>query len=184
MELKKFNPWNWVSHEEGPGFGGKLTVRTPAGGSTNPMMQLHREIDRVFDEAFRGFGMPSIFGEGFPALEKGALLKPQVDISADDKKYTITVEVPGVEKDAVELELSKNSLIIKGEKKQEEETKDKEFYRVERSYGQFQRVLALPDDAIKENIDASFKDGVLTVTIPRKEQPKPEVKHIEIKKAE
>jgi len=186
MELKHFNPWNWVTHEDQPGFGGRLAIRKP--GTTqqqgNSMMQLHREIDRLFDEAFRGFGMPSLFGEGFSSLDKNALLRPQVDISADDNQYTVTVEVPGVERDDVELELSKDSLIIKGEKKQEKEDKDKQYYRVERSYGQFQRVLALPEDAIQDEIAASFKDGVLTVTIPRKAQPKSEVKHIEINKPE
>ncbi len=74
-------------------------------------------------------------------------------------------------------------LIIRGEKKQEKEQKDKNFYRTERSYGSFQRTLSLPEDAAKDIIDASFKNGVLTITCPRRAVAQTPAKRIEIKKA-
>ena len=74
-------------------------------------------------------------------------------------------------------------MIIKGEKNKEKEEQDKEFHRVERSYGKFERVLSLPEDAVQEDIKADFRNGILTVTIPRKEVSKAEVRYIHIKKA-
>jgi HSP20 family protein len=93
----------------------------------------------------------------------------------------VTVELPGVEENEVLLELEGDTLKIKGEKKQEKEEKGKDFYRVERSYGSFQRVLTLPDDADQANIGAKFSKGALTVSIPRKSTPKSEAKRIPIK---
>jgi len=87
------------------------------------------------------------------------------------------------EKD-VTLEIVNNTMTIRGEKKQEKEEKEKNYYRVERSYGSFQRVLSLPQDADQEDVKATFKNGVLTVTIPRKELPKSEAKRIDIKSGE
>lgn len=185
MELKKFNPWNWVRHEERSSGGGKpLSIWQSADqeGFLNPVVQLHRDMERLFDEAFRGFGLTSMRESPF-RLEKEDVLKPNVDIAADNKAYTITVEVPGIKENEVELDLANDALIIRGTKKREKEEQDKEYYRVERSYGQFERVLSLPEDAMQENINASFDNGILTVTIPRKALPKAEVKHIDIKKA-
>jgi HSP20 family protein len=81
------------------------------------------------------------------------------------------------------VELEDNTMIIRGEKNQEKEEKDKNYYRVERSYGSFQRVLSLPEDAAKDDIQATFKNGVLTIKIPRRAMPKANVKPIEVKKA-
>jgi HSP20 family protein len=74
-----------------------------------------------------------------------------------------------------------DTLKIKGEKKQQKEEKEKNYYRMERSYGSFQRILSLPEDADQDNIKASFKNGIMEITIPRKAAPKTEVKQIEIK---
>jgi HSP20 family protein len=86
------------------------------------------------------------------------------------------------EKD-VKLEIVNDTLTISGEKKQEKEEKEKNYYRMERSYGVFQRVLSLPEDADQDKIKATFKKGILTVTVPRKALPKSDVKQIEIKNA-
>ena len=98
------------------------------------------------------------------------------------KEYAISVEVPGVDEKDVKIELANNTLTIGGEKKQEKEEKEKNFYRVERSYGSFQRVLSLPEDADQEKIQATFKKGVLRITVPRKALPHAEAKQIEVKK--
>ncbi len=182
MELTKLNPWNWFKNEEEQ-TPSSLPVQRHS-PSVHPALQLHQEIDRLFDNAFRNFGFPSRgFESQLNGLSHSALLRPNVDIASSDKEYTITVEVPGVEEDNIKLELAGNTLTIKGEKKQESEQKDHNFYRVERSYGSFQRVLSLPDDVLPDAIEAQFNNGVLTISLPREVISKPEGKVIEIKKA-
>lgn len=190
MDFKKLAPWNWFKNEEddsGSSIPVKHTdsrVKYHQGGTTHPILQLQREMDRLFDEAFRGFGLSPFRAELFPPLAASGLLKPQVDIGANDQEYSITIEVPGVEEKDVKIEVADNIMTIRGEKKQEKEEKSKDYYRVERSYGSFQRDLSLPHDASQEDVKAKFKNGVLTITIPRKALPKSEVKQIEIKGAD
>jgi HSP20 family protein len=181
MDIKKLVPWNWFKKEE-EGTGGMVPVKRQnaieqGGASTHPLQQFHNELDRLFDQAFRGFSQPlfSQLGEN--------ILKPTLDLGATDKEYTITVEIPGVDEKDVKLEIVNDTLTISGEKKQEKEEKEKNYYRIERSYGVFQRVLSLPEDADQDKIKATFKKGILTVTVPRKALPKSDVKQIEIKNA-
>ncbi len=186
MDIKKIVPWDWFKDEEEAGRSAASTSGRRV-AAYSPLSPLHREIDRVFDDVFQGLGLPSIarVSSASPAMgsTKDLVLKPSVDITATNSEYTITAEVPGVSEDDVKLELADNTLTISGEKKFEAEKEDKDFYRVERSYGSFRRVITLPEDADRDNIDAKFKDGVLTVTLPRKAVSKPDVKVIDIKKA-
>jgi HSP20 family protein len=186
MDIKKWVPWNWFNKEEEDA--GKTVpvkhrgVHEQSGMLTSPLQQFHREIDRLFDEAFRGFGLAP-FGSDrqvLPHLGEG-MIKPTLDLGANDKEYTITVEIPGVDEKDVKLEIVNDTLAIRGEKKQETEEKEKNYYRMERSYGSFQRMLSLPEDADQDGVKAIFKNGVLTVTLPRKAVPKSHVKHIEVK---
>lgn len=185
MDISKLAPWNWFKKEEEQ-QGASLPVKrqdqpVPAQHS-HPLSQLHGEIDRLFEEAFRGFGIPSLWGgRMFPALTQTDWLKPTLDVGATDKEYTISVELPGVDQKDVQLEVVNDTLLIKGEKKQEKEEKDKDFYRIERSYGSFQRILSLPEDADQDNINAVYKNGVMKITLPRKAQTEKETKRIEIK---
>ncbi len=182
MELTKLNPWNWFKKEE-ESEAQRLPISRDRQAHA-PLAPLHQEIDRLFENVFRGFGLPSLGIENaLSGISQDMLLKPNMDITASDKEYAITVEVPGVEENNIKLELADNTLTIKGEKKQESEKKDKDVYRIERSYGSFQRVLSLPEDADHENIDAQFKNGVLTITVPRKVISKPKGKTIDIKHA-
>ena len=147
---------------------------------TGPLRDFHREVNRLFDRTFRDFGFSS-FDMDRPFLNiSSGMLKPVTDLAASDKEYTVTVEVPGAEKDDIRIEVANNIMTISGEKKQKKEEEQKDFYRQERYYGSFQRVLSLPEDADQDHIRASFKQGVLTVTMPRKDMPKPNVKEIEI----
>lgn len=188
MDLKKLAPWNWFKNEEESSV---VPVRRAAGqtlspehAALSPMIDLHREMNRIFDSAFRGFGLSPFGSELFTPLTASGQLKPQVDISATDKEYCITVEVPGVSEKDVNLEIAENVMTIRGEKKQEKEDKGESYYRMERSYGSFQRVLSLPEDAVPEDVNAIFKNGVLTIRMPRREIPNVEVKKIEIKSAD
>lgn len=183
MDLKKLAPWNWFKKEEEDA--GHVPVKRgelsrPTGGS--PFGQLQREIDRLFDSFFRGFALSPLSHNGLltAPLAEG-ILRPTLDVSADDKDYTISIEVPGINQKDVHVEIVGNTMTIKGEKKQEKEEKSKNYYRMERSYGSFQRILSLPEDADQENIKATFKNGILTINIARTGLPHSEVKQIEIK---
>ncbi|MCK9296268.1 MAG: Hsp20/alpha crystallin family protein [Desulfobulbaceae bacterium] len=186
MDFKKLAPWNWFKKEEEES-GSTVPVRhhaphPPADRLPGPFVQLQREMDRLFADFFTGFGSAPFRYEGFfPGPLTSGLLKPTLDIGANDREYTISVEVPGVDQKDVKIEITNNTLTIRGEKRQETEEKEKNFYRMERSYGSFQRTLSLPEDADQEKINAVFKNGVLTVTMPRKALPQAEVKRIEIR---
>jgi HSP20 family protein len=182
MDLKKLAPWNWFKKEEEHQPVTLPVQRYGQPRHPSPIAHLHQEIDRMFDGFFRGFGLPSMgFGRELAPLAQSEWLKPTLDLAANDKEYTISVELPGVEEKDVHLELAGDTLVIKGEKKQEREEKDKNYYRMERSYGSFQRVLSLPEDVEQDGIAAAYKHGILTITIPRKAGPKKESKHITIK---
>jgi len=183
MDFKKLAPWNWFKKEEEQ-EGKMLPIRRQEKQTfhPDPFVQFRQEIDQLFDTAFGGFGFPSTgFGRELTPMAQTDWLKPTLDIGASEKEYTITVELPGVDEKEVQLELINDTLKIKGEKKQQKEEKEKNYYRMERSYGSFQRVLSLPEDADQEKINAVYKNGIMKITIPRKAAPKTEVKQIEIK---
>ena len=105
--------------------------------------------------------------------ERAARWAPSMDISEDDDQFTITVELAGGNKDDVTLEIHENVLTIRGEKRSEREDKNEQRRYVERSYGSFSRSFGLPANANADGVHASFKDGVLTVTVPKREEAKP-----------
>lgn len=185
MDIKKWIPWNWFKKEEEE-TGKTLPVqRRSWRGRTrhrqHPVEQLHHHIDQIFDEMYRGFGLVPFSFEPLAPRMSEDLLKPTLDLSATDAEYTLSIEVPGVDEKDVKLEIVNDTLTIRGEKKQEKEEKEKNFYRMERSYGAFQRVLSLPEDVDQENVTAKFKKGVLTIKMPRKALPQSDVKKIEVK---
>jgi HSP20 family protein len=100
-------------------------------------------------------------------------LVPAMDVSENDEHYAISVELPGARKEDVHVELHEGVLTVRGEKTSEREEKKERSRYVERCYGSFSRSLRLPPDANPERLDASFKDGVLSITIPKTEEPKP-----------
>jgi HSP20 family protein len=176
MNLKKLIPWNWFKKEE-DSISLPVKRLEPSG---DPLTQLHSDIDRLFSQAFRAVGwagtdMSQVFGDA--ALVS---LKPQVDIAATDREYVITAEVPGLEAGDLHLELQEDTLLIRGEKRQEWEKQNAGVYRMERRYGAFERVLSLPDDAERDRLEAKLKHGVLTVTLPRKPSAKTTTRLIEV----
>jgi HSP20 family protein len=119
------------------------------------------DLDRVFDRMMRSWASPMSVSE-FD-------WNPSIDVSESDDEIVVQAEIPGVSPEDVEISVDDNHLIISGEKRQESEEQEKNFYRVERSYGSFRRSLALPSGADVDNIKASSKDGVLSVRIPKGE---------------
>jgi len=126
---------------------------------------LTREIERLFEDFFG----PIEFEE---AKGKHSFF-PTMDIAEDDQNLIIKVDIPGMTQKDVSVEIHDNVLIIKGEKKVEDEIKEKNFHVSERRYGSFIRQITLPDYLQPEKTKAKIKDGVLTITIPKKEQEKP-----------
>lgn len=185
MELDKLNPWNWFKHEEPHKGEGSVPVkqdpaRSGLVGFPGDIWQLHREMDRLFDETFKGLGWPS----PQTSSQRGRAdlaFTPKLDVASDEKEYTITLEAPGLEEKDVQLDLQDHTLFIRGEKHQESEEKDKHFYRIEGNCGQFQRVLELPQDLDTDAIQAKMNKGVLSLTLPRKESSgQPQTKKIAI----
>jgi len=125
-------------------------------------------LDRLMDDLWSDFGM---IPYGSLDTSIGGFL-PSVDVKETDKKLVVTAELPGMEEKDVEVRLIDGHLTIKGEKKAEKEEKDEDYYYCERSYGSFNRVIALHDGLDKEHIEAHFKNGVLTVEIPKTEEAK------------
>jgi HSP20 family protein len=183
MNIKKYVPWNWFQHEKEDAKNVPVYSGPTRTMPSYPVSQLHREIDRLFDEAFRGF--PSMFREGLEWPEiTPVMLSPNLDIKESDKDYVVSVEVPGISKDDVDIRVEGNTLIITGEKKQEKKEDKENYHCVERHYGSFERMLTLPQDANADNINASFKDGVLRIDIKRQAKSVPaEVKKIDVKAA-
>ena len=138
------------------------------------------DIDRFFSNFFGGMMTPWAPGF-FRGLEKDEDLMPRVDLTSDDKAYTLKVEVPGVEPDDVKLSVHDGVLEISGERKCE--TEDKEKHVTERTFGSFSRRMSLAEDADIDAITAAHKNGVLTVTIPRLAESKSKEKVIAIEKA-
>ena len=168
MKLQKLTPFNWFKREN-EGTGEYL----PATRGNDPFSRMHREMDRMFED---------FLGGARAAGGSGLLLKPSVDIAESKKAYRITVEVPGIEPSEIDLHVEGDTLVLSGEKSQESEDDDEGFHRVERTYGQFRRVLALPEDADPEGIKADFKHGVLKIKVPRVMQSeKAGAKKVEIK---
>ena len=104
---------------------------------------------------------------------------PLVDITEDDKEYLIKAELPEIKKEDVKLTVQDNVLAISGERKYEKEEKDKKYHRVERACGSFLRSFTLPEDADGSKVAAEYKDGILTVHLPKSEKAKP--KSIDVK---
>ncbi len=135
------------------------------------------QIDRLFDDFFRGFDSPA-FRDDFAGAP---VLNPRMDVCETEKGYEISVELPGIDRKDVDLTLADGILTVKGEKKSERETKQGGQLHVERSFGSFHRSIALPDDSDIDKADAQFANGVLTVTVAKKPESKSSARRIEIK---
>ena len=143
------------------------------GGGLAPFNDLNRirsEIDRFFQDPFSALTQGTSFFEGWT---------PALDIYEDKDKYVVKAELPGLKNEDIDVSLEGNTLTISGERKREEEKEEGDTYRSERYFGRFQRTVTLPAAVDASKIQATYKDGVLTVTVPKTEEAKP--KQIEVK---
>lgn len=150
MAMRDLIPW------------GRQENRAPAlyrDEERNPLLSFRREMDRLFEDAFRGFGMPSLLGAST------GLSWPNVEVRETDNEVRLTAELPGLSERDVELTLENDVLCLRGERKAESEDKDRGYS--ERFYGRFERRIALPSGVDEEKVSACFDNGVLTVTVPK-----------------
>ncbi len=141
-----------------------------------------REFDRLFDRLSHEirFPWPSLFGteRWWPARELH-LRMPPVDVYEEKDAVMVKAELPGMSKEDIEVNLTGSTLSIKGEKKREEEVKEADYHRSERSYGAIVRTIELPAEVKAEAAEATFKEGVLNIRLPKTEQAKP--KQVKVK---
>jgi HSP20 family protein len=144
------------------------------GGDRDPFLSLHREVNRLFDEVFRGFDTPSMFGQ--MSTRSGSW--PTVEISENEKEIRVWAEVPGLEEKDIEVLLEDGVLTLRGEKKSQTEDKDRQFS--ERYYGRFERRLALGSEIENDKVTATFTNGVLAISLPKSAKAQANAKRIEI----
>ena len=163
MTIRDLIPWN---------RGRDVAVQR--GENANPLLTLHREMNRVFDDVLRGFDVTPF---GSDRLFDRTLGWPNIEVSETDKEVKVTAELPGLEEKDVGVELANGVLVIKGEKKTETEDKDQLFS--ERYYGRFERRIPV-EDIEEDKVNAAFRNGVLTVTMPKSAQAQRQMKRIAV----
>jgi len=137
-----------------------------------------REMENMFDRYTKVLNWPRGGSQEMMTTDDWA---PRVDIAETDKEFIINAEIPDVKKEDVKVMVDNGILTIRGERKQEKEEKGKKFHRVERFYGSFSRSFTLPNNVDESKIEASFKDGMLNLTVPKIEETKPKAIDVKIK---
>lgn len=164
MNIRDVVPWYRGDRERSP---------ATRSGSMSPVASLHREMNRLFDDAFPGLDDFRLWG--------GRNMWPSVDVEETEKEYRVTAELPGLEEKDVEVLLQDGMLTVRGEKKLENEAKNRSYS--ERFYGRFERQITLDRDVDDSAVNATFKNGVLTVTVPKNARAVERTKRIPINDA-
>ncbi|EEF57448.1 Hsp20/alpha crystallin family protein [Pedosphaera parvula] len=137
---------------------------------SSELSRIRNEIYRLFEDPFSLIAPSTSFFEGW---------EPNIDIYEDKEKITVNAELPGMKKEDINVSLEGRALTISGERKEEQEHKEGDNYRAERFFGRFQRSITLPSAVNAEKINANYKDGVLTIELPKSEEAK--AKQINVK---
>ena len=175
-KIKSLPPWEWFK---------KTDNSAPSHNKEDIILweNTYKNANRVFDDFIRDIGnfdnfIPNLFKNNFKANLK---ILPRIDISDNDKEYIIEADLPGVKETDLDVSISKNGILsIKGKRETKEQEKHRNYYRIERSFGSFERNLSLPQDCNLDKLSATFNNGILTVKTPKKELDTEEVKKIEI----
>lgn len=167
MALTELVPWRM----------GRKNLSVRGSEIDNPFAALHRQMSRLFDDFFSDFGLQP--WKGWAGFDGG--FYPRMDVAETDKEFTITAELPGIEQKDIEISLADGVLTLKGEKKQSSEEKKEGYYHSERSFGAFCRSVALPAEVDEEKVEATYKDGILKIRLPKTESQKARAKKIEVK---
>lgn len=139
----------------------------------NEVQSFQDDMNRVFSDFFGRAPLRRTLSEG--------LWAPLMDIEETKDELVVKAEIPGMTKDDIKIQITHDVLSISGERKREEETKDKTYHRIERTYGKFQRIIRLPTEVQSGKTKATYENGVLTIHIPKSEEVKPKEISIEVK---
>ncbi len=155
-----------------------LVRRTRPYPTTVPIRPFFQGFESLFDnDLFRPFGARSVFPKS--TAEGQAAWLPAMDIRESKDAYTVTAELPGMSKKEFDITVEDNVLTVSGERSFDEENEDENYHRIERSYGSFKRSFTLPIQVVQDRVDARYKDGILTISLPKAEEAKQ--RKIEIK---
>lgn len=150
------------------------------GDAGDPFYQLHREMNRLFDDFFTDFGSPSLSAGAASAAGFGGARGIHMDVHETREAFELEAELPGVDEDDIHVELHENLLTIRGEKTVEEKGDGDDVRR--RAYSSFQRSLSLPFDVDPDKVDATFRNGVLKLTLPKPAELETKAKKIDVKR--
>ncbi len=170
MNMRSLIPWGRSNNQQAP------TLYRE--GDQNPFLSLQRDMNRLFDDVFRSFDSRQPSMGAFGSFGGFGAPWPSVEITDTDKEIRVTAEVPGLEEKDIEVLLDGDVLTLRGEKRSETEDKDRHFS--ERVYGRFERRIPLGVEIEENRIEARFRNGVLTVVLPKTEQAQSQVKRIPI----
>ena len=150
----------------------------PVGRMDSTLSSFQQRMNDLFDDFFRGFPLthPGALEDRFGAFY------PSIDVKEGDAEIVVKAELPGLDEKDIEVLLADDALTIKGEKKEEKEDKGKHYYHMERTYGSFHRVIPLPTEVDTSKVEATFKNGVLSVSLPKTAKAKATGRKIAIKK--
>jgi HSP20 family protein len=165
MAIRDLIPWSRTDERVPAAFGVEQDRR-------DPLLSLHREVNRLFDDVVRGFGVPAFAGP------ERASLSPKLELGENDDEIRVTAELPGLDEKDVEIVAEDGVLTLRGEKKSEVEDRDRGYS--ERSYGRFERRIGLPRTVEADKASASFRNGVLTITLPKSAAATDNVRRIPI----
>ena len=181
--LQKLNPWNWFKDEEEQEQGRRRLpsaeearrrlpdLSSVSRAQSEQLLRLQEDFDRLVRNMATRVNETGWLPWKNNSEESSEMrFKPEVDIREKKNEYIIKVDIPGVKEDDIRLELINGQLVVSGEKTLERETEEEgEYHLVERAYGSFQRTLSLPEDTDEEDIKAEFDNGVIKISLPRKE---------------
>jgi HSP20 family protein len=165
MAITDLAPWRWGEK--------KVPVRRDM---TEPFHDFQERMNDMFDRFFNEVSLAPFGGWG-----NEGTFQPRIDVGETETEIKISAELPGLDEKDIEVSLAHDMLTISGEKKEEKEDKGKNYYRIERSYGSFRRSLRLPTEVEQDKVDATFKNGVLTITLPKTPEAQQSTKKITIK---
>ena len=157
---------------------GTLSGVSPTGDYPFPALQ--DQMSRLFEDVLGSLGNELDFFRPFRAFDRPWGVHPSLDVSETDDEIIVQAELPGLEEKDVEVTLENDVLTLKGTKQDEQKDEERNYYHVERSYGTFQRSVQLPAGLDRDNVKAVFKNGVLTVALPKTAEAKSERKVIDI----
>ncbi len=158
---------------------GRFGLRHGEREPEHPLGVFHREFDHLFENLWRGFDLPTL---GRYEVSFGGMVT-RMDVTEDEDRIRVAVELPGMDEKDVEVVLSDNVLTIKGEKKVEREETEKPHAYMERSYGSFHRSIPLDVEVVAEKVEATFEKGVLTINLPKTAEAKKPYRKVPIRAA-